>query len=81
MAAKNTQQEVAQEQQVRLTLRTSAGFEYHLVKPASVVRDIIDPAVSDRFIEVPVPDAVKGSVKKKYIHTSVIKELDVHDDL
>jgi hypothetical protein len=69
-----------EEARIRVTLRTSIGFEYHEVYPASVVRDILDPDVDDAFIQITLPADIK-SVKVRYLHTSGIAEIDLHDEL
>jgi hypothetical protein len=70
------------EQRVRVTLRTSIGFEYHQVYPQSVVIDLLDPDVPDGFIEIQLTDGkLKQSVKHRFLHTSNIAEVDIHDAL
>lgn len=66
------------ERMIRITVRLDTGFEYSLVKSEAVVRGILDPDVPDCFIEVPC--SVLGVVGR-YIHTSRIKEIDVHDEV
>jgi hypothetical protein len=73
--------EQEQERQIRIMITDDKGVEYHLVKPESVVRAIIDPDVPDRFIEVPVPEHLKGAVKHRYLMTNRIAMLDVSDEL
>jgi hypothetical protein len=63
---------------IRVTLRTGVGFEYHLTMDESAVRDLLDPDVPDVFIPVPVE---LPAVKNRYIHTHIIAEVDVHDEL
>jgi hypothetical protein len=78
-------QEVSQqeldERLIRFMVTDDRNFEYHLVKPESVVRGIIDADVPDVFLQVPVPAHLKTSVKHRYLHTSRIAILDVFDEL
>lgn len=71
--------EEVQESIIRITIRTATGYEYHLDKPESVVRDIINPEVPDALIEVPIPKGV--NIRHRFIHTNQIAELDVHDKM
>lgn len=71
-----------EEANIRITARTDVGYEYHLTFPASVVRDILDPDVGDAYLEIPIPPDMKNSgVKHRYLHTTRIAELDIHDEL
>ena len=74
----DSQQKETVERDIRITIRLDSGFEYHLVRPENVVRGILDPDVPDCFIQVPCS---LQSVIGRYIHTSRIKELDVHDEV
>lgn len=67
------------ERNIRITLRTAVGAEYHLEKPEAVVRGILDPDTPDALIEVPPPPGV--SVKHRFIHTNQVAELDIHDEM
>jgi hypothetical protein len=69
------------ERQIRMTIIDDKSVEYHLVKAESVVKGIISPDISDVFIAVPVPEYLKGSVVRSYLHTSRIARLWLHDDL
>lgn len=73
-------EEKPKEQSIRITLRTSVGAEYHLEKPATVVRGILDPDTPDALIEVPIMPP-NSAVKRRFIHTNQIAELDIHDEL
>ena len=78
-AAIQPKEEEMAEPIIRITIRTATGFEYNLEKPASVVRDIINPEVPDALIEVPIPTDVR--VLHRFIHTNQIAELDLHDEM
>lgn len=56
-----------------VTARLENGFEYHLDLVRSVVDGILDPDVADVFIEIPcsIPNT------RRFLHTSMIKEIDV----
>ena len=69
------------EREIRVTIIDDKAVEYHLVKPERVIKDILDPDVSDRFIEVPVPEQLKGSVRRQFLHTSRIARMWLHDEL
>lgn len=73
--------EPKQEQIINITITTDNGFEYHMSKPESVVRDIISPDVPDCLIEVPIPAHMRNSVKYRFLHTNRIATLDVHNEM
>lgn len=70
-----------QERTIRVTIIDDKASEFHLVKPESVIRDILDPDTPDVFIEVPVPEQLAGSVKRNFLHTSRIARMWLHDEL
>jgi hypothetical protein len=74
-------EQISTERQLRMTLVDDKSYEYHLTPYESVVRAILDPDVPDVFIEVPVPDQLKGSVLHAYLHTSRIARFYLHDEL
>lgn len=76
-----TSQQESRERNVRFMITTDTGVEYHMEKPESVVLGILDPDVPDTFIEVPVPANLKMAVKHRYLHTTRIGILDLHDEL
>ncbi len=72
----------AEERRIRVTLRRDNGYEYHQVFAESVVRALIDPERSDSFIKLAIADAkVHQVVKHRFLHTSYIAEVDVHDEM
>lgn len=66
----------ANEQIIRLTLRTVAGQEYHLEKPESEVQKILR-AHESLLIEI----SASGPVKHRFISTAQIAVLDIHDEM
>lgn len=56
-----------------VTARLENGFEYHLDLVRSVIDGILDPDVPDVFIEIPCSIANT----RRFLHTSMIKEVDV----
>jgi len=74
-------QQKSDERLIRFMITDDRNFEYHLVKPESVVKGIIDADIPDVFLEVDVPAHLKTSVKHRYLHTSRIAILDVFDEL
>lgn len=56
-----------------VTARLENGFEYHLDLVHSVIDGILDPDVPDVFIEIPCSIANT----RRWLHTSMIKEVDV----
>lgn len=61
-------------------LVTSTDKKYHVSLPVDVIKAIIDPRVSDFFIEVIVPDE-NVRVKHHYLQTSAIAEVLLMFDL
>lgn len=80
-AMQEASQADVQERHVRFMITDDKGLEYHMDKPESVVRGIIDPDTPDAFIEVPVPANLATSVKHRFLHTNRIAVLDLHDEL
>lgn len=74
-------QQESLERKIRFMITTDTGVEYHMEKPESVVVGILDPDVSDAFIEVPIPANLQMAVKHRYLHTTRIGILDLHDEL
>jgi len=71
-----------QEARIRVTLRTKVGYEYHQVYAESVVRDLVNPEVPDGFIEIEIADQkVRPAVRHRFLHTSNIAEVDIHDEM
>lgn len=56
-----------------VTARLENGFEYHLDLVRSVIDGILDPDVADVFLEIPCP--IPNT--RRFLHTSMIKEVDV----
>lgn len=56
-----------------VTARLENGFEYHLDLVRDVIDGILDPDVPDVFLEIPCPIANT----RRFLHTSMIKEVDV----
>jgi len=75
-----TERPPAAEQKIRLTVWEDSSYHFELILPAAAVRDLLDPDVPDAFIEIPIPLDVHN-VKVRYLHTSRIARIDVHDDL
>lgn len=67
--------------EVSITAILDNGHEISLVLPESVVRLLVDPDVPNAFIQVPIPDVHKNSVRQKFLHTSRFKEVWLHNDL
>ena len=66
---------------IRCTIIDQNGSEYHLVLDSAEVRAILDPRVPDRYIPIPVPAELKGSVRHQYLHSSRAARLWLHDEL
>ena len=66
---------------IRVTIIDQNSAEYHLVLDSAEVRDILDPRVPDRYIPIPVPAELKGSVRQQYLHSSRAARLWLHDPL
>lgn len=56
-----------------VTARLENGYEYHLDLVRSVIDGILDPDVADVYLEIPCPIANT----RRFLHTSIIKEIDV----
>ena len=66
---------------IRVTIQDQNGAEYHITLSAQEVRDILDPEVPDRYIPIPVPAELKGSVRQQFLHSSRAARLWLHDEL
>lgn len=80
-ALQEASQQEADERRVRFMIVDDNAAEYHMEKPESVVRGILDPETPDAFIEVPIEPRMQASIKHHYLHTSRIAHLYLHDEL